>query len=82
MSDMVHLIRTLREAGQTDTAILDAVMAFAAMRDHESPGAAGTAAGAGGAQSEPDAYGHQINAQLTKARTPAKSGLPVSPCKP
>jgi putative DNA primase/helicase len=53
------------------------------MSDHENPGAAGTAAGAGGTQSEPDAYNNNSkNAQLTKALTLAKSGLPVFPCKP
>lgn len=53
------------------------------MSDHENPGAAGTAAGAGGAQSEPDACkSNSKNAQLTKARTLAKSGVPVFPCKP
>ena len=53
------------------------------MSHHENPGAAGTAAGAGGTQSEPDAYAHDSkNAQLTKARTLAQSGVPVLPCKP
>lgn len=52
------------------------------MSHHENPGAAGTAAGRGGAQSEPDAYAHDSkNAQRTKARTLAKGGLSVSPCK-
>ena len=53
------------------------------MSHHENPGAAGTSAGTGGTQSEPDAYAlDSKNVQLTKARTVAKGGLPVSPCKP